>query len=155
MKSRTLKLLVATTAFAFTLAACGGDEETGGHSQPETAALFDVESGEELPATFELPSGSTTRLEVRFYDADGEDISEELIETGHFTALNFIPGTFASQDAVTGETFQRDVTVDADPATIATLTIGYGHDVAADQESFGSYTVTASEGAPAARTATR
>lgn len=153
MKARTLKLLLATTAFAFTLAACSSDE-TGGHGQPETAAIFDVESGEEFPANFSLPDGSTTRIEVRFYDADGEDISEELIETGHVTALIFTPTTFATQAAVTDEPFQRDVTIDSDPGTQADLVIGYGHD-AADEQEFGSYVVTSSEGAPAAHTATR
>jgi hypothetical protein len=155
MKARTLRLLLVITAFAFTLAACS-DAETDGesHGQPETAAIFDVESGEEFPANFSLPDGSTTRIEVRFYDADGADISEELIETGHVTALTFTPGTFASQNLVTDEPFQRDVTIDADPTTQANLVIGYGHD-AADEREFGNYVVTSSQGAPMAHTATR
>ena len=83
-----------------------------------------------------------------------EDITEELIETGHQTALVFTPGTFASQDLVTGAPFERDVTVDAEAGATASLVVGYGHEDAT-QEQFGSYEVTASGGAPAARTSAR
>jgi hypothetical protein len=144
MKARALKLMLATTALMFTLAACSSDEDPTppGHSQPESARLFHVASSSEIVTNFSLPDGSTTRIGVRFYDADGEDISEELIETGHFTALVFTPSTFATSTAVMGEPFQRDVTVHAAPGTVATLVIGYGHDEAADSEQFGSYNVT-------------
>ena len=154
MKARVLKFMLATTAFAFTLAACSSDEETGGHSQPETVALVDVASGETFNTNFSLPAGSTTRIAIHFYDADGQDITEELIETGHQTALVFTPGTFASQDLVTGAPFERDVTVDAAAGATASLVVGYGHEDA-KHEQFGSYEVTSSEGAAAARTAAR
>ena len=154
MKARTLRLVLAAAAFAFTLAACSDDEAPAGHSQPETVTLVDVESGEVFNDSFTLPAGSTTRIAIHFYDADGQDITEELIETGHQTALVFTPGTFASQADVTGAPFERDVTVDAAAGATASLVVGYGHEDAT-QEQFGSYEVTASESATAARTAGR
>lgn len=154
MKARTLKLMLATAAFAFTLAACSDDEAPAGHSTPESVKLFDAETHTELPQPYTLPSGMTTRVEVHFYDADGDDINDELIAE-HFTSLTFDPGTFATVTSVTDAKFQRDVLVNADPAATAQLTVGYGHDEAADTRSFGPYPVTASEGAPTARTAAR
>ena len=41
MKARTLKLLIGTTAFAFTLAACSSDEAPPeNHPEPMSAKLF-------------------------------------------------------------------------------------------------------------------
>lgn len=155
MKARTLKLMLATTAFAFTLAACSDNEAPPeGHSTPESVKLFDAATHTELPQPYTLPSGVTTRVEVHFYDADGEDINDELIAE-HFTSLTFTPATFATVTSVTDAKFQRDVLVNADPGATSTLLVGYGHDEAADTKSFGPYTVTASEGAPAVRTAGR
>lgn len=154
MKARVLKLILATTAFAFTLSACSDTEAPAGHSTPESVKLFDAETHTELPQPYALPSGTTTRVEVHYYDADGEDINDELIAE-HFTSLTFDPGTFATVTSVTDAKFQRDVLVNADPGATSQLTVGYGHDEAADSQSFGPFTVTASEGAPAVRTATR
>ena len=150
MKAGTLKLLVATVAFAFTLAACSSDEVSGGHGTPASAKLFLTASNTELPVPSELPSGTTTRVTVHFFDADGNDISEELIESGHYTSLTFAPASFATAAGVTGQVFQRDVTVYADPGTDADVVVGYGHDAAADEDSFGPYAVTAGAGAPPA-----
>lgn len=154
MKTRALTLMLATTAFAFTLAACSSEEAPAGHGTPESVKLFDAETHTELPQPYTLPTGSTTRVEVHYYDADGEDINDELIAE-HFTSLTFDPGTFATVTSVAGAKFQRDVLVNADPGATSQLTVGYGHDEAADSRSFGPYAVTASEGAPALRTAGR
>jgi hypothetical protein len=156
MTARTLKLLVTATAFAFTLAACSNDEAPPeGHGTPVSARLFDTGTNTALPTPYVLPSGSTTRVTVHFYDADGDDISQELIDSGHYTSLTFAPSSFATVAVVAGERFERDITVDADPGTAATLDIGYGHDEAADEEAFGPYPITAEEGAPAVRTPVR
>ena len=61
---------------------------------------------------------------MHFYDADGNDISEELIESGHYTSLTFASAAFATAAGVTGEVFQRDVTVFADPGADADVTVG-------------------------------
>jgi len=150
MKARTLKLLLVTTAFAFTLAACSSDEAAGGHGTPVSVKLFDTETNAELQP-LELTANATTRVTVHFYDADGDDISQGLIDTGHATSLTFASVAFATSANVTGEVFQRDVTVFADPAETSTVTVGYGHDVDADELAFGPYPVTAVEGAPVVR----
>lgn len=156
MKTRTLKLLATTMAFAFTLAACSSDETGGeGHGTPVTVKLFDTATNTEMTVPYELPSGATTRVTVHFYDADGDDISQELIDSGHFTSLTFASAAFATTAGVSGQVFQRDVTVFADPGETSTVTIGYGHDEAADESTWGPYPAVAEEGAPAIRTSAR
>ena len=96
MKARVLKLILATTAFAFTLSACSDTEAPASHSTPESVKLFDAATHTELPQPYALVSGATTRVEVHYYDADGDDISDELIAE-HFTSLTFDPGTFVDR----------------------------------------------------------
>ena len=156
MKTRTLKLLATTVAFAFTLAACSSDETGGeGHGTPETVKLFDTATNTEMTVPYELPSGTTTRVTVHFYDSDGDDISQELIDTGHFTKLTFGSVAFATNAPVTGEVFQRDVTVFADPTETSTVTIGYGHNADADDLSWGPYATVAGAGPATLRTSAR
>ena len=152
MKARTLAFMLAVTAFAFTASACSSDEDTGGgHDSPESVKLFNAATHEELPTPYTLPSGSTTRIEVHYYNAHGDDINDQLIAE-HFTSLTFDPGTFATVSSVTDAKFQRDVLVNAEPGATAQLSVGYGHDEAADSRTFGPFEVTASGGAPSART---
>ena len=153
MQSRTLKLMLTTAAFAFALAACSDDEAPAGHGTPESVKLFDATTHTELPQPYALVSGATTRVEVHYYDADGDDISNELLAE-HFTSLTFDPGTFATVSSVAAAKFQRDVLVNAAIGGTAALTVGYGHDEAADSRSFGPFPVAAT-GAPAVRTAAR
>jgi hypothetical protein len=140
--------LVRTLAFtallaASTLAACSDDEApAAGHGSPETVQLYDVTSGAMLAAPYELPAGTTTRIEVRYYDADGDLLNPE-IESDHYTSLTFAPGTFATVAEVAGVRFQRDVTVTASAGATATIAVGYGHDAAADEATFGPFDVTA------------
>jgi uncharacterized repeat protein (TIGR04052 family) len=131
------------------LAACSSDEAPSSeHGDPESVKLIDVASGAELPLPYQLPSGATTRVEVQFFDADGELINDA-IATDHSTELVFTPGTFATQADVTGERFQRDVTVASAVGTTASVTIGYGHGTATDERIFGPYDVAATAGAVA------
>lgn len=139
--------LTTGLAIAGALAACSSDEEGGGHGHtPESVALYSASSGQELPeptpGVYGIATGVTTRVEVRFYDADGHDISDELI-SGHYTSLTFNPGTFATVADVPGQRFQRDVTVSAAAGTDATVSAGYGHDEAADELTFGPYNIRA------------
>ena len=113
MKARVLKLILATTAFAFTLSACSDTEAPAGHSHAGIGEA--VRRGQPTPS---CPSPTRCRAaarrgsEVHYYDADGEDITDELIAE-HFTSLIFDPGTFATSDLVTDAKFQRDVLVNA------------------------------------------
>ena len=83
-------------------------------------------------------AGETVRLEVRFYREEGDQITG--IENEHFAALTFTPSTLATTADVDGSHFQKDVTA-AGRIAEGTYTIGYGHDEAADEESFGPYGV--------------
>ncbi len=134
---------------AVALAACSSDEDPGEeHGDPESIALVDVSTGAVLAAPYTLPSGSTTRLAVRYFDADGEDITD-FIEDDHYTDFIFSPSAFATVSAVAGERFQRDIAVAAAVGGTATFTVGYGHEVAADERVFGPFNVASVSGAAA------
>ena len=76
MKVATLKLLVATTAFAFTLAACSSDEvlpET--HGRPSTVEALRYDDQHRTVAAVRTAERCDNAVDVHFYDADGDDIS--------------------------------------------------------------------------------
>jgi hypothetical protein len=127
-----------TASFALALAACGGDEappEEGHH--PHSAVLFIA--GNEVTNALVLPAGETVRIEIRFFDDGGDEITG--IEAEHFAALTFDPTTLATTQDVDGQHFQKDVTAQGDIGA-GNYTVGYGHDEAADEESFGPFPVT-------------
>lgn len=123
---------------ALTLAACD-DDETGpeeGHT-PESAALF--VDGVNVSDDFVLVAGAPVRVEVRFLDEHGDEITG--IEDEHHTALTFTPSTLATVESVDGQNFQKDVTGQATPAS-GSVQVGYGHGEDADELSFGPFDVT-------------
>jgi hypothetical protein len=122
---------------ALALAACGSDEappEEGHH--PRSAAVFI--DGNEVTDALVVPAGETVRLEVRFFDDQGDEITG--IEDEHFAALSFTPTTLVTIADVPDHHFQKDVTGQGEIGT-GTYLIGYGHDEAADEESFGPFPV--------------
>ena len=154
MKARTLKLLVAMLAFAFTLAACSSDEAAGGHGTPETVKLFNTTTNTELTQPYALPSGTdyagdgALLRRRRRRHQPGADRQWSL----HVTHLR-VGRPSPRPRRVTGEVFQHDVTVFADPGATSTVTIGYGHDAAADERAPGGRTRRwRKQGAPALRT---
>ena len=90
------------------------------------------------------------RVEVRFIH-DGEVITG--IEGEHHAGLTFTPGTLATVASVTDHNFQKDVTGQATPGA-GSVSVGYGHDEAADELSFGPFDVivVATEAGTAPRT---
>jgi len=84
-----------------------------------------------------LPAGETVRVEVRFIH-DGEFITG--IEGEHHAGLTFAPGTLAIVASVADHNFQKDVTGQSSPGT-GEVRVGYGHDEAADELSFGPFPV--------------
>ena len=89
--------------------------------------------GADVSAGLILVSGEPVRVEVRFLH-DGAEITG--IEEDHHASLTFTPATLATVAAVDGQNFQKDVTGQAQPET-GTVMVGYGHDEAADELSFG------------------
>jgi hypothetical protein len=142
MHSHLRGVLIPVLAITTVMVLGGCKDETAPETHhPVSVRLFDATTGAELTPNVQLASGATTRVRVRFHAADGDSISG--IEADHYTALTFNPPTFATVAAVVGQNFQIDVTVAAAPAVTAQLTVGYGHDVNADDDSFGPFTVTA------------
>ena len=125
----------STVVFALALAACSDDEappEEGHH--PHSAAVF--VAGAEVTDALTLPAGETIRVEIRFFDDEGHEITG--IEDEHFAALAFTPASLATTQDVDGHQFQKDVTGGGEIMT-GSYMINYGHDEAADEESFGPY----------------
>ena len=131
---RCMTLLLAALAFA----ACG-DDETGpedGHT-PAEAALF--VNGVNMSDDLVLVAGEPVRVEVRFLNDEGDEITG--IEDEHFAGLTFTPATLATVADVADHHFQKDVTGQAQPGT-GSVRVGYGHDEAADELEFGPFDVT-------------
>ena len=121
------------------LTACSSDETTApetGHT-PASVKLFvnDVD----VTADLVLAADATTRVEVRFYDDHGDLITG--IEEHHHTAMTFTPSTLAVAASVPDHNFQLDVTAQSTSGA-GTVMVGYGHDAAADELTFGPFTVT-------------
>ena len=121
---------------AAVLAACGSETAPEDHT-PASAKLF--AAGQELTPNLVLTRGQTVRIEVRFYHTDGAQITG--IETAHFAALAFSPATLATVAPVAGQHFFFDVTAQ-NAAGSGTVSVGYGHDAAADELTFGPFQVT-------------
>lgn len=135
MPSSLLTRYFPALALGAALYACGGDETAPeeGHT-PASAAVF--VGGIDVTGALVLPAGETVRVEVRFFNDHGEEIAG--IDATHFASLTFTPGTLATVADVDGEHFQKDVAGGAEAGT-GTYTVGYGHDEAADELSFGPY----------------
>ena len=140
--SRTTAILLIAAAFA----SCGGDETAPeeGHT-PDQAALF--VNGADVSDGLVVPAGQTVRVEVRFLH-DGEFITG--IEGEHHAGLTFVPATLAAVAGVADHNFQKDVTGQATAGT-GSVMVGYGHDEAADELSFGPFDVNVVAAAVAGR----
>lgn len=134
----TRPALTSTAIFLTAIAVAGcGDDETApdeGHT-PDAAALF--VNGTDVSDGLVLPAGETVRVEVRFIH-DGEFITG--IEGEHHAGLTFSPGTLAIVASVADHNFQKDVIGQSSPGT-GEVRVGYGHDEAADELSFGPFPV--------------
>lgn len=119
--------------------ACNSDEAAApAHTHtPDSAKLF-VNDVDET-ANLTLAAGASTRVVVKFYAADGDEITG--IEADHFASLTFAPGTLATAVEDAAAHFEFDVTAQAASGT-GTVVVGWGHDAAADELSFGPFDVT-------------
>ena len=136
---RSTALLLAVLA----VAACGDDETAPeeGHT-PDDAALF--VNGVDVSDGLVLTAGQVVRVEVRFLH-EGEVVTG--IEDEHHAGLTFTPGSLATVASVADHNFQKDVTGQATSGS-GTVAVGYGHDEAADELTFGPFDVTVAETAP-------
>lgn len=137
-RSRVLALAPVALAALALLGGCGEDEAPTEHSHtPASAKLYvnDVD----VSANLLLTAGATTRVEVRFYHDDGDEILGT--ELDHYAALNFTPGTLATPVILVDNHYAFDVTAQAGAGT-GTVLVGWGHEPAADDLSFGPFPVT-------------
>ena len=120
------------------LPACGDEASPEEGHTPQDARLFLDGVDVSQPGPLTLIAGQTARVELKLFAEDGDEITG--IESDHFTSVNIQPAGLATSQAVSGANFQKDLTAGAEPGR-GTYTIGYGHDEAADELSFGPYEI--------------
>jgi hypothetical protein len=118
---------------------CGADETqptTPDHTPESYAISID---GSPVTAPYQFTVGQTVLVQLHFVNKEGESLDD--VESSHFAGLTFEPATLATAVRRADHHFQFDVT----PSTGAgsgTLTVGFGHDDAADEVTFPAAQVT-------------
>src|SRR5215203_2541439 len=122
-------------------AGCGGDETapTEDHT-PATYNLIVDDAPQTAP--YVLTAGQTTRVQIKFFNAAGEDLDN--VEASHFGGLTFSPASLGTATRLADHHFQFDVT--APSVGSGTLQVGYGHDDAADEKTFNPVAVSVTSG---------
>jgi hypothetical protein len=132
-----LRSFLAAGAAAGLLAACGGDETTG--TEDHTPASYQVLiNGAAAAVPYPFTVGQTSRVQIKFFNQAGEDLDE--VESSHFGGLSFSPTTRATVTRVIGHNYQFDVTGSNEGT--GTVTVGFGHDEAANETTFPAEAVT-------------
>ncbi|HZA97989.1 MAG TPA: hypothetical protein VE399_04375 [Gemmatimonadales bacterium] len=128
-------VLLLLTAFLAT--ACGDNEAPPAEDhEPRSYRILVNDVLVNEPYTF--TSGQTVRVRLQFFNAAEEDLDE--VEDSHFGGLSFEPGSRATVVRVADHNYQFDVT--GASAGTATLQVSYGHDAAADEQTFPEAAVT-------------
>lgn len=123
--------------------ACAGliacDEPTAdGHSDVAGAAIY--RDGVRQPEPLVLTKGADMRLEVRFLNEHGEPIRG--LRPDHAASLTFEPSFLATVTDDSDETgFFFDLTVATSGGASGVLHIGYGHQGATNELTFGPFEV--------------
>jgi len=131
-------LVVSVAALTPTIGGCSSDEAAAPHDHtPASAKLF--VNGVDVTANLVLAPGAVTRVLVKFYHEDGDEILGT--ELDHYAALNFTPGALATPVMAVDNHYAFDVTAQA-VAGAGSVKVGWGHEAVADDLSFGPFTVT-------------
>jgi hypothetical protein len=113
------------------VAACGGDEtQPAGEHTPATYNLIVNDVPQTEP--YVLTAGQSSRVQIKFFTARGEDLDE--VEAEHFGGLSFNPSSLAIVTRLADHHYQFDVTPEAVGG--GTLQVGFGHDDAANEKVF-------------------
>src|SRR5262245_9083855 len=120
---------------AFGTLACSNTEEPSEDHTPTSFIV--VINGGQATQPYTFIQGTTVRVQLKFFNAANEDLDE--VEASHFAGLTFAPAALATVVPVSGHHFQFDVT--GENVGTGTVTIGYGHDEAADEHSFAGLNV--------------
>ncbi len=140
MRANLLRLSPALLGGLLVITACSDNEAPPEESHTPASAALVVDGNpvaEGDPVV--LVAGSTVPVEVKFYHDDGDEITG--IEGEHFATLTFTPSTLAGSVDVPNQHFHKLVTAGSDIGT-GSVMVGYGHDEAADELTFGPFTVT-------------
>jgi hypothetical protein len=138
-RDSTRLMAVPMLVLSLGLGACSSDEAAApAHTHTPASAKLFVSDVDET-ANLTLAADAPTRVVVKFYADDGDEITG--IEADHFASLTFTPGTLATAVEDAAAHFEFDVTGQAAPGT-GTVVVGWGHDAAADELSFGPFDVT-------------
>ncbi len=123
-----LRSILAAGTAAGLLAACGGDETTGTEDHTPTSYQVLI-NGVTAIAPYTFTVGQTSRVQLKFFNAAGEDLDD--VEDSHFGGLTFNPSSLATATRVSDHNYQFDVIGNTEGS--GTVTVSYGHDAAADE----------------------
>jgi hypothetical protein len=127
---------LSLTSALLLAAACGSDETapTEDHT-PATYNLIVDDVAQTAP--YVLTVGQTSRVQIKFFNAAGEDLDD--VEAEHFGGLTFSPTSLATTTRQADHHFQFDVT----PSNVGsgTLQVSFGHDDLAAEKTFSPVTV--------------
>ena len=123
--------------------ACGGDENQPTESHTPASYTLSID-GTPVSPPYNFPLGQTVLVRLQFVNEAGEDLDD--VEASHFASLTFEPGTLASAERRADHHYQFDVTGEAEGT--GTVTVGFGHDDAADETTLPSEAVTVTAETP-------
>ncbi len=134
---RTARATRTALLFAsLALVGCGSSEDPADDHDPTRFTV--LLNGVQASAPYTFAAGTTTHVQLKFYNAADEDLDD--VESEHFASIAFSPSTLATVTAVAAHHYQFDVT--GGTAGSGTMTIGFGHDAQADEHSFDNISVT-------------
>jgi hypothetical protein len=130
-----------SAAAALTLiVACGGDETQPTEDHTPQSYTITVD-GAPVSTPYSLAAGETVVVQIHFVNQAGDNLDD--VESSHFAGLTFSPSSLATAERHADHHFQFDVT--GGTAGSGTVTVGFGHDDAADEKTFPAAPVTVTE----------
>ncbi|HSE45131.1 MAG TPA: hypothetical protein VLB12_12660 [Gemmatimonadales bacterium] len=131
-KTGVLGLALAAVA----VVGCSSDETVAGDDHDPVSVTFSVDGAPPGgDGKLHLPEGQTVTVRATFLNAGGDNLDD--VEDTHFSSLTFNPAGIATPTIDPNAHFSHQVVVNATAATTGTVTVGFGHDAAADEHSLG------------------
>ena len=138
MRPSLLTRSVPALLLAGVLAACSDDESPAGTEDHTPATYSVLVDGTETEPPFTLTQGQTATIQLKFFNAEDEDL--DIVESEHFGGLAFEPATLGTVTRDPSHHFRFTVT-GGTPGT-GTVQVSYGHDEEADETMFDPVPVT-------------
>jgi hypothetical protein len=126
-------------AAALALAVACGADETQPTNADHTPEFYTISvNGNLVSPPYTLQQGQTVLVRINFLNKESQNLDD--VESSHFAGLTFQPSTLASAVRRADHHFQFDVTGETEGS--GTMTVGFGHDDAADETTFPAAAVT-------------